>query len=65
MHREFSNLQMTLRQQETAMQDSRKTKKLTKAEAEMIEVFDRALQTSQRKVEKEIVDVTELTKTDK
>lgn len=59
---EFTSLQSTLREQETAMQESRKTKKLTKAEADMIEVLDKALQSSQRKVEKEIEDVTELTR---
>lgn len=62
LHREFSSLQNTLRNQEAAMQNARKTKKLTKAEAEMIETLDRALQESQRKVEKEIEDVNDLTK---
>ena len=32
----------------------------TKTEADMIEVFDKALQNSQRNVEKEIIDVTRL-----
>lgn len=62
LHREFSNLQNTLRNQEAALQESRKTKKLTKAESEVIETLDRALQQSQRTVEKEIEDVTALTK---
>jgi len=61
LHREFTNLQIMLRDQESSLQASRKTKKLTKAESEMIEVVDRALQNSQRKVEKEIKDVTQLT----
>ena len=60
LHREFTSLQTELRNQETLLQESRKTKKLTKTEAEMIEVFDRALQNSQRNVEKEIIDVTRL-----
>lgn len=64
LHREFSSLQTELRNQEAALQDSRKTKKLTKAEASMIETFDKALQESQRKVEKEIQDVAQLTKTE-
>jgi phage-related minor tail protein len=64
LHREFSNLQSELRNQETALQKSRKTNKLSKAEAQTIEVFDRALQNSQRAVEKEIEDVTRLTKKD-
>ena len=60
LHREFSNLQSTLRSQESNLQASRKTKKLTKAETEMIEVFDKALQSSQAAVEKEITDVKRL-----
>lgn len=62
LRREFADLQIMLRQQESALQASRKTKKLTKAEAAMIELFDRSLQSSQLKVEKEIADITELTK---
>jgi hypothetical protein len=64
LHREFSNLQVVLRNQESSLQASRKTKKLTKAESEMIEIVDKALQTSQQKVEKEMKDVTRLTKED-
>ncbi len=60
LHREFTNLQATLREQESHLQSSRKTKKLTKAESEMIEVFDKALQQSQTAVEKEITDVRKL-----
>lgn len=60
LHREFTSLQTELRNQESLLQGSRKTKKLTKAEAQMLEVFDKALQTSQRRVEKEIEDVTNL-----
>lgn len=61
LRREFSTLQEILHKQEALLQKSRKTKKLTKAEAGMIETFDQALQSSQRAVEKEIEDVTELT----
>jgi len=60
LHREFSSLQEELRRQEAIMLASRKVKKLTKSESEMIEVLDKALQQSQRNVEKEIVDVTKL-----
>lgn len=60
LHREFGALQSELREQESGLQNSRKTKKLTKAEAAMIESFDRSLQKSQRAVEKEIEDVTKL-----
>ena len=61
LHREFSALQQALREQEVLLLESRKTKKLSKAEADMIEIIDRALQVSQRNVEKEITDVTKLT----
>lgn len=62
LHREFSNLQTVLREQESLLLTSRRTMKLTKAESEMIETFDRALQNSQERVEKEINDITQLTK---
>jgi hypothetical protein len=62
LHREFRNLQSVVRSQESALLASRKTKKLTKAESEMVAVLDKALQTSQKAVEKEIQDVTRLTK---
>jgi len=61
LNREFGNLQKVLRTEESAMQKSRKTNKLTQAEAHMIEVLDKELQSAQRKVEKEIEDVTKLT----
>lgn len=60
LHREFSTLQHVLHEQETVIAESRKTKKLTKAEADMIEQLGNALKTSQQNVEKEIVDVTRL-----
>jgi hypothetical protein len=47
------------------LKSSRKTKKLTKAESDMIEVMGEALQSSQIKVEKEIADITELAKKEK
>lgn len=62
LRQEFTELQRTLRTQEANLQESRKNKQLTKAEARMIEEFDRSLQNSQQKVEKEIVDVTRLTR---
>lgn len=61
LHAEFSDLQKMIRIEEEALQSSRKTKKLTKAEAHMIETFATALLASQSKVEKEIEDITELT----
>lgn len=62
LKQEFTKLQSTLRAQEAEMQESRRTKKLTKAETGMIEAMDKALQSSERRVEKEIADITELTK---
>jgi len=61
LHREFTNLQTTLKSHEGSLQKSRKTKKLTKAEAEMVAAIDLALATSKQAVEKEIIDVTRLT----
>ena len=61
LHREFTTLQKELKKQEIVMTESRKTKKLTKAEIEMLQVLNSALNDSQRKVEKEITDVTQLT----
>jgi hypothetical protein len=62
---EFSNLQTVLRSSEHNMKESRKSKKLTNAESEMIEAMDRALQASQKRVEKEVEDVRRLVKKDK
>ena len=61
LHKEFSVLGQIIDVQESNMIDSRKTKKLTKAEAEMLEVFRSALSSSKDKVQKEINDVAELT----
>jgi hypothetical protein len=43
---------------------SRRTKKMTKAEAETLDTIDKALEASLQAVEKEITDVTSLTKND-
>jgi uncharacterized protein YihD (DUF1040 family) len=61
LHKEFSLLQNELLIQQTKLQDSRKTKKLTGAEQDMLTAFSKALSTSQKNVEKEITDVTSLT----
>ncbi|MCD5381110.1 MAG: Ig-like domain-containing protein [Candidatus Pacebacteria bacterium] len=60
LNSEFAYLKRTLSEQEAIIQSTRKTKKLTKAEAEMIEVMNTALQASRQKVEKEIEDVADL-----
>jgi Bacterial Ig-like domain/Cohesin domain len=62
LHQEFTFLGSLLETQSELMQSSRKTGKLTKAEDDMIKTFKEALATSQTKVEKEIIDVTELTR---
>lgn len=62
LRREFTNLQVTLRTQETNLIESRRTKKLTKAESEMLAALDTALQISRYNVEKEIKDITDLTR---
>lgn len=61
LHKEFTSLQNELTSQQVKLQDSRKTKKLTGAEQDMLTAFSSALIASQRKVEKEIIDVTSLT----
>jgi hypothetical protein len=60
VHREFANLHTTLKEYQITLQESRKTKKLSRSETDMIEVLHQALLQSQRKVEKEITDVTKL-----
>jgi Cohesin domain len=59
--REFASLQNELHTQEALIANSRKTKKLTKAEADMVRVLGEALQKSKQNVEKEINDVSDLT----
>jgi predicted Holliday junction resolvase-like endonuclease len=58
--REFSSLQNTLHEQQEQMINSRKTKKLTKAESEMVDTLSEALTNSRLKVEKEIDDITDI-----
>lgn len=61
LQREFTSLHETVAQQRELLIGSRKTKKLTKAEAETLTEFGQALERSQQAVEKEIRDVTALT----
>lgn len=60
--REFAALHKTLRAQEAELVASRKTGKLTKAEEDMVATMDRALQESQRRVEKEVADIEDLSR---
>ena len=65
LRREFTDLQITLSQQERILAESRSTKKVTKAEAAMVEAIGIAVKSSQQKVEKEIEDITALTRKNK
>jgi len=57
---EFDSLQSELLRQKEVLESARKTKKLTKAEADLIATLSSALATSKKKVAKEIGDVEEL-----
>lgn len=61
LRREFTVLQMTLRNQESVLRESSKTAALTKAEAAFVTAIGSSLKSSQQKVEKEIKDITKLT----
>ncbi len=61
LNREFTALEATIRDQEALLVASRKTGKLTNAEADTIAAFAAALQASRKAVEKEIKDVKNLT----
>lgn len=58
---EFARLEKTLQEQEVVLAQARRTGSLTKAEAETINLLRAALVQSKTRVEKEIVDVTNLT----
>ena len=62
MEREFASLKKAISEQEAALIASRKTGKLTAAEAEMIAALTASLQASRQAVKKELEDVTNLTK---
>ena len=57
---EFANIRKELENQKNTLEESRKTKKLTKTEADLFGVLLAALKTSESRVQKEIVDVEEL-----
>ena len=57
LHSEFGTLQELVRTQSESLTSSRKTKKLTKAEAVLIQAIETGLKNAQKKVEKEITDV--------
>lgn len=61
---EFATLRSVLTEQKTKVAASRKTKQLTKAEAELVETIEQQLTAAQNRVEKEIADIEELVPTD-
>lgn len=62
LNKEFSNLYSILEQQKLEVIETRKTKKLTKAEEQMFDVVSMAIHEAQAKVGKEVSDVERLVK---
>ena len=60
LHTEFGILHDTVQSQSDALAGSRKNKKLTKAETELVTVIQETLTDAQQKVEKEITDVEDI-----
>jgi hypothetical protein len=60
LHSEFGALKTLIAEQSGALAESRKNKKLTKAEAELIDSVMLKLEESQKKVAKEITDVEDI-----
>ena len=60
LHTEFDTLHSVVTEHADALTASRKTKKLTKAEAVLVEAVQSALVSAQKKVEKEITDVEDI-----
>jgi hypothetical protein len=58
--KEFTSLREMLATKQLALSDSRKTKKLTKAEEEVFATLDTALATAQNNIQKEVSDVQAL-----
>jgi hypothetical protein len=63
LRREFKTLQSELTGHKIAMESSRKTKKLTKAESDMLQAMQEAIVQAEKRVEKEVEDVAKLSKT--
>lgn len=61
--KEFTTLRDDLEEQKVAIGGTRKTKKLTKAEASMFDFMADALDQAETRVEKEVEDVAKLTRT--
>ncbi len=56
----FASLRAELTHQKGILESGRKTKKLTKAEADLFDVLTSALKNSEKRVQKEITDVEDL-----
>jgi hypothetical protein len=60
--REFLAIQAAVAYQKNLLQDSKKTKKLTKIETEIFDSFSKSIEVSKEKVLKEIVDIEDISK---
>ena len=57
---EFASLHTQLQEQKAMLESSRKTKKLTKAESELIDTLGRALDEAEKRMTKEVTDVEDI-----
>ncbi len=60
VHSEFDALQAQLQEQKKLLESSRKTKKLTKAESELIEGLSQSLDEAEKRMTKEVMDVEDI-----
>jgi len=60
LHNEFVKLHAVVQDEADTLSGTRKAKKLTKAEAALIEVIQDAMETAQKNVRKEIIDVEDI-----
>lgn len=60
LDREFAALRSALSEQATNLEHSRKTKKLTKAETELIETMEAAMEDAKKRVQKEVAEVDDI-----
>ena len=57
---EFASLHTQLQEQKAMLESSRKTKKLTKAESELIDTLGHALDEAEKRMTKEVTDVEDI-----
>ncbi|MEL6803292.1 MAG: hypothetical protein AAFO91_05820, partial [Bacteroidota bacterium] len=60
VEREFNALKQTVQREESVLVESRPTKKLTKAESDLLKVFCTQLNTAERAIKKEVSDVDDI-----